>query len=104
MTIRAAVTAGGRSKMMKIATIAIAALATMLATAPADAGQRHKRVHVQQAPAGNAFGSYGAGGYSQPGDPYAVYATNGRYIGRDPDPNVRQRLWIEYYKFGPGSW
>jgi hypothetical protein len=25
------------------------------------------------------------------------------FIGRDPDPNVRQQLYREYYWFGPGS-
>jgi hypothetical protein len=42
--------------------------------------------------------------YSRPGDPYGVYSRNGTLIGRDPDPNIRQRLETEYYTFGPGSW
>jgi hypothetical protein len=61
-----------------------------------DRGHRHVAVSA------NTFGyagGYYAGGYRggyMGRDPYSVYV-NGRYAGRDPDPNVRQSLVNEYY-------
>jgi len=83
---------------MKVLTlIAVAALVTTPALA-AQAKQKHQRLH---------------GGYHRvvPGaasdwrrsnnryDPYAVYSYDGRLIGRDPDPNIRQSLRDEDWYF-----
>jgi hypothetical protein len=97
---------------MKMALVAIAATAVLAATTSAMAASRHHhhRAHTQvyvypNGPVGSAYGYYGRSDnyYGRPGDPYGVYDGSGRFIGRDPDPNVRQQLYREYYKFGPGS-
>lgn len=80
--------------MKVLALIAVAALVTT----PALAGKaKHKHPHHH--------GTYqrvvpGDWRHSQNRyDPYAVYSYDGRLIGRDPDPNIRQSLRDEDWYF-----
>ena len=75
----------------------VLAVATIAVISAAPAQARHVKHHQGH------FAQYGATGpMAYPGeyahygrDPYGVYVGN-QEVGRDPDPNVRQRLLSDY--------
>jgi len=77
--------------------ILLAAIGAVAVT-PALARSHHKARHHY---AGNYVvpgGAYGYGAARGPATSPCVYV-NGNYAGCDPDPNVRQSLVGEYYRF-----
>jgi hypothetical protein len=81
---------------MKI--VPIVAIAALVATPAFAAGAKKKRLHGQsqgyyQVEPGwrGARNEYRGGGTYLRGP--NVYSPSGRYIGRDPSPNVRQRMY-----------
>jgi hypothetical protein len=69
-----------------VAVVAAAALAGGVAEAAKK--QRPKVRHARPAATQQVIGT--------PADPYAVYVA-GTYVGRDPDPAVRQQMITDFY-------
>jgi hypothetical protein len=84
--------------------IAIIALAALVAT-PAFAAQgKKKRLHMQQGyyqvePGWRGSRNEYRSGYLT--GPH-VYSPSGRYVGSDPSPNVRQRMYDDDLRFREG--
>jgi hypothetical protein len=85
-----------------LATIALATLLSSSADAQYGVGRRYYRAYAQVPPYA-AYGAYAQSTYYRtPGFynlygrlspyPYSVYDVRGRYVGSDPDPNVRNML------------
>jgi hypothetical protein len=93
-----------RRSEMKLATLAIAAVVALASVPAMAASHHHHRAHTRLHiyPNAGAYNYYNNNYYGRPGDPSGVY-DGPHFIGRDPDPNVRQQLYREYYWFGPGS-
>jgi len=81
-------------KTLLATTLVLAALLSSSAHAQNGVRQEGYYGAYAQAPYYRTFGVYDV--YIRP-SPYrnSVYATNGRYIGADPDPNVRSQLAID---------
>jgi hypothetical protein len=84
-------TAERREIKMKLKLVICAAAIVSLASA-AGAKSVHKRAHVRNPTPSidSPEAKYG------PNDPYAVWVA-GTYVGRDPDPRIREALIREFY-------
>lgn len=71
--------------------------AILLAATPALAREGHR--HYRQSCQNLSVGDQECGRSAARNDPFAVYAYDGRLIGRDPDANVRMRLRDEDARF-----
>lgn len=80
--------------MKVLALIAVAALVATPALA-AKAKNKHHRHHGAYQRVVPSDWRHSQNRY----DPYAVYSYDGRLIGRDPDPNIRQSLRDEDWYF-----
>jgi hypothetical protein len=67
---------------MTMRTLALALIASVALTAPAEAAAKKRKKELQRPPAGAVH-------FYSNARPHDVYIS-GEYIGRDPDPNIRQ--------------
>ena len=86
-----------------LATVALATLLSSTADAQYGVGRGYYRAYAQVPPYAAYYGAYAQVPYYRtPGFydlygrlspyPYSVYDVRGRYVGSDPDPNVRNML------------
>lgn len=75
--------------------VSLVAVAVAIATPALAAGKKKKAPRYQQSYNQMYYGDHYYGPQNRRGirvDSYDVYSNDGRWVGRDPDPNIRMRL------------